>query len=130
MPDACTLCKCGKDRQGTFRHAPAEDSRCGRATIARSVFVVASGDNRVSETKVAEKVGAPLAWADGDFVRSATGYAIGGVAPIGYSYRITVLQPIEAPAGLHLGVKVRRRQREPGRKQATARRCSVALSDQ
>ena len=91
MPDACTLGECEKDRQGTFQHAPAEDSRCGRATIARSVFVVASGDNRVSETKVAEKVGAPLAWTDGDFVRSATGYAIGSVAPIGYSKPVKLL---------------------------------------
>lgn len=57
----------------------------------QAVVVVASGDNRVSETKVAEKVGAPLAWADGDFVRSATGYAIGGVAPIGYSKRVKLL---------------------------------------
>ena len=50
----------------------------------------------MSETKVAEKVGAPLAWADGDFVRSPTGYAIGGVAPIGYS------KPVKLPATEHL----------------------------
>jgi len=57
----------------------------------QAVVVVASGDNRVSETKVAEKVGEPLAWAAGDFVRSATGYAIGGVAPIGYSKPVKLL---------------------------------------
>src|SRR5947208_3215039 len=54
-----------------------------RGKVSGQAVVVASGDNRVSETKVAEKVGEPLAWADGDFVRSATGYTIGGVAPIG-----------------------------------------------
>ena len=52
-------------------------------TSGQAVIVVASGDNRVSETKVAAKLGEPLARADADFVRTATGYAIGGVAPIG-----------------------------------------------
>jgi len=60
-------------------------------TSGRAIVVVASGDNRVSEAKVAEKVGEPLARADGEFVRSATGYAIGGVAPLGYSQPVTLL---------------------------------------
>ncbi len=69
---------------------------CTVAEIAKSVVfrgrhsglaivVVASGENRVDETRVAASVGEPLARADADFVRSATGYAIGGVAPIGHS---------------------------------------------
>jgi len=53
-------------------------------TSGRAIIVVASGDNRVSEIKVAEKVGESLLRADADFVREATGYAIGGVAPIGH----------------------------------------------
>ncbi|NMG76606.1 YbaK/EbsC family protein [Aromatoleum diolicum] len=57
----------------------------------RAIIVVASGDNRVSETKVAEKVEEPLVRADADFVRAATGYAIGGVAPIGHSQPVKVL---------------------------------------
>ena len=69
---------------------------CSVAEIAKSivfrgkvsglaVVVVASGDNRVSEKKVAAMVDEPLQRADAEFVRSATGYAIGGVAPIGHS---------------------------------------------
>jgi len=50
-----------------------------------AIVVVASGENRVDEARVAASVGEPLARADADFVRSATGYAIGGVAPIGHS---------------------------------------------
>ncbi len=50
----------------------------------QAVVVVASGVNRVSETKVAGAVGESLARADAAFVRTATGYAIGGVAPIGH----------------------------------------------
>ena len=50
-----------------------------------AVVVVASGSNRVSEAKVAALVGEPLGRADADFVREATGYAIGGVAPVGHA---------------------------------------------
>ena len=60
-------------------------------TSGLAVVVVASGDNRVSEAKVAAKVDEPLARADADFVRMATGYAIGGVAPIGHSQPVKLL---------------------------------------
>jgi prolyl-tRNA editing enzyme YbaK/EbsC (Cys-tRNA(Pro) deacylase) len=55
------------------------------------VIVVASGANRVSESKVAAQVGEPLARADAEFVRTATGYAIGGVAPIGHATAVKIL---------------------------------------
>ena len=75
---------------------------CSVAEIAKSivfrgrnsgqaVVVVASGDNRVSEAKVAAALGEPLARADADFVRAATGYAIGGVAPIGHAQAVRLL---------------------------------------
>jgi prolyl-tRNA editing enzyme YbaK/EbsC (Cys-tRNA(Pro) deacylase) len=48
------------------------------------VLVVASGANRVDESKVAA-LGGELAKADARFVREATGYAIGGVCPIGHA---------------------------------------------
>jgi len=51
----------------------------------QAVVVVASGDNRVDEEKVSALLSEPLARADADFVREATGYAIGGVAPIGHA---------------------------------------------
>jgi len=51
----------------------------------RSVLVVASGVNRVDETKVAEAIGETIARADADFVREATGFAIGGVPPVGHA---------------------------------------------
>lgn len=49
-----------------------------------SVLVIASGANRVDETKVAAQVG-PLGRADARFVRDKTGYAIGGVCPIAHA---------------------------------------------
>jgi prolyl-tRNA editing enzyme YbaK/EbsC (Cys-tRNA(Pro) deacylase) len=57
----------------------------------RAIVVVASGSNRVSEAKVAARVGEPLARADAEFVRASTGYAIGGVAPIGHSKPVELL---------------------------------------
>ena len=49
-----------------------------------AVLVVTSGDRRVDEKKVAAVVGA-LGRADADFVKSRTGFSIGGVAPLAHS---------------------------------------------
>ena len=56
-----------------------------------AVVVVASGVNRVSEAKVAAILGESLGRADADFVREATGFAIGGVAPLGHATATRVL---------------------------------------
>lgn len=52
-----------------------------------AVMVVTSGDQRVDERKLADRVcpsGHKLVRADADFVRQRTGFAIGGVAPLGH----------------------------------------------
>jgi len=54
------------------------------AASARPVLVVASGANRVDEQAVAKLLGEALARADAAFVREATGFAIGGVPPLGH----------------------------------------------
>jgi prolyl-tRNA editing enzyme YbaK/EbsC (Cys-tRNA(Pro) deacylase) len=51
---------------------------------ARAVLVVASGANRVDMGKVAAALGQPVQRADGTWVRDTTGFAIGGVAPVGH----------------------------------------------
>jgi prolyl-tRNA editing enzyme YbaK/EbsC (Cys-tRNA(Pro) deacylase) len=67
---------------------------CSVAEIAKSivfrrlsddaaVMIIASGANRVDERKVAALLG-PLGKADASFVRQRTGYAIGGVCPVGH----------------------------------------------
>ena len=50
------------------------------------VLVLTSGSNRVSEPLVESLVGEKLGKADADFVRAATGYAIGGVPPFGFQH--------------------------------------------
>jgi Cys-tRNA(Pro) deacylase len=55
-----------------------------RVASGRPVLVVASGSNRVDERKVGALIGEKIERADADFVREKTGYAIGGVPPVGH----------------------------------------------
>jgi prolyl-tRNA editing enzyme YbaK/EbsC (Cys-tRNA(Pro) deacylase) len=52
----------------------------------KPVLVFTSGSNRVSEPLVESLVDEKLGKADADFVRAATGYAIGGVPPFGFQH--------------------------------------------
>ena len=54
------------------------------------LLVVASGDQRVDEGKVAALVGR-IARADADFVKAKSGFSIGGVSPIGHATPPVVL---------------------------------------
>ena len=56
-----------------------------KSAEGRPVLVIASGVNRVDERKVAALLGGKIGRADADFVREATGYAIGGVPPVGHA---------------------------------------------
>ena len=58
-------------------------------TSGKPILVLTSGANRVDEKRIAEYAGEPISRADADFVRAVTGFAIGGVPPLGHS------QPME-----------------------------------
>ncbi|WP_022728212.1 YbaK/EbsC family protein [Fodinicurvata sediminis] len=75
---------------------------CSVAQIAKSLIfrlperdeallVVASGVNRVDEGKLEQLLGQAVAKADAAFVREKTGYAIGGVPPVGHSQQPRIL---------------------------------------
>ncbi len=75
---------------------------CGLAQIAkslifragqsdRSVLVITCGCNRVDPAKVAALIGESVSRADAAFVREATGFAIGGVPPVGHRREPLVL---------------------------------------
>ncbi|MDE2333385.1 MAG: YbaK/EbsC family protein [Rhodospirillales bacterium] len=74
---------------------------------SRAVVVIASGANRVDAGKVSEVIGEKVRRADADWVREATGFAIGGVSPIGhvappillFDRDLLALDPIWAAAG-------------------------------
>lgn len=89
---------------------------CSVAQIAKSIVfratnraavIITSGANRVDPAKAAEALGTSLARADADWVRSATGFAAGGVSPVGHlnppiiliDADLLSLDPIWAAAG-------------------------------
>jgi prolyl-tRNA editing enzyme YbaK/EbsC (Cys-tRNA(Pro) deacylase) len=59
--------------------------------LNRAVLVIASGVNRVDEQLVATALGDRIAKADATFVRDKTGFAIGGVAPVGHTEKPVML---------------------------------------
>jgi prolyl-tRNA editing enzyme YbaK/EbsC (Cys-tRNA(Pro) deacylase) len=54
-------------------------------TTQKAILVLTSGANRVDEKRISQYAGEPIARADPGFVRAVTGFAIGGVPPIGHS---------------------------------------------
>ena len=85
--------------------AAAEQLGIGVAQIANSLIfaadgapllVMASGGHRVDTAKVATVVGAErVERATPEFVREHTGFAIGGVAPVGHPAQIRTLVDVE-----------------------------------
>jgi prolyl-tRNA editing enzyme YbaK/EbsC (Cys-tRNA(Pro) deacylase) len=55
------------------------------AASGRGILVLTSGTNRVHEKRLGRQLGEALERADADFVRTATGFAIGGVPPLGHA---------------------------------------------
>jgi prolyl-tRNA editing enzyme YbaK/EbsC (Cys-tRNA(Pro) deacylase) len=55
------------------------------------VLVLVSGDRRADEGVLAAVLGEPVQRADADWVREVTGYAIGGVPPIGHPAPVRTL---------------------------------------
>ncbi|HET6185093.1 MAG TPA: YbaK/EbsC family protein [Acetobacteraceae bacterium] len=73
----------------------------------RAVVVITSGANRVDPARAAAVLGVKLARADAAWVREVTGFAIGGVSPVGHTGKplmlidedLLALDPIWAAAG-------------------------------
>ncbi|MBV9250865.1 MAG: YbaK/EbsC family protein [Acetobacteraceae bacterium] len=90
---------------------------CDVAQIAKSIVfrageraavIITSGANRVDQAKAEAALGVKLGRADADWVRIATGFAVGGVAPVGHlsppplillDRDLLALDPIWAAAG-------------------------------
>lgn len=80
----------------------AEAIGCNIEQIAKSIIfkmtssnqallIIASGANRIDETKVEEVIQEKIEIADADYVKRQTGFTIGGVAPIGHVQTLKVL---------------------------------------
>ena len=57
-------------------------------TSGKPILVLTSGANRVDEKRIAAYAGEPIGRAVADFVRAATGFAIGGIPPIGHAQKM------------------------------------------
>jgi prolyl-tRNA editing enzyme YbaK/EbsC (Cys-tRNA(Pro) deacylase) len=82
--------------------AAAEAVGCTPAQIVKSlvfqgvtsgvpVLVVASGANRVSEAKLQALLGEPVRMGPPKFVREVTGFAIGGIPPVGHVQKLDTI---------------------------------------
>jgi prolyl-tRNA editing enzyme YbaK/EbsC (Cys-tRNA(Pro) deacylase) len=54
----------------------------------KPILVLASGINRVNEKTISKEVGEEIVKADAEFTREVTGFAIGGIPPIGHKQRL------------------------------------------
>ncbi len=61
------------------------------ADSGEAVLIVASGANRVDPAKAEALLGEAIERADAEFVRGATGFAIGGVPPLGHDRPLVTL---------------------------------------
>jgi prolyl-tRNA editing enzyme YbaK/EbsC (Cys-tRNA(Pro) deacylase) len=91
----------------------AEFLGCELAQIANSLvfrgaesnaayLVMSSGARRVDTQRLASIAGEPIAKADAEFVRAATGFAIGGVAPVGHTGTLRTF--VERSLASHAGI--------------------------
>ena len=59
------------------------------ASSGRAVLVIAAGDRRVDEARIASLLGEPIERATPEFVREHSSFAIGGVAPLAHARAMT-----------------------------------------
>jgi prolyl-tRNA editing enzyme YbaK/EbsC (Cys-tRNA(Pro) deacylase) len=83
LDDACRTAQQAADALGIAVGQIAKSIIFRRKSDDAAVLVVTSGDRRVDEKKVDAIVG-KTGRADADFVKAKTGFAIGGVSPIGH----------------------------------------------
>lgn len=60
-------------------------------TSKEAILIIASGVNRVDVKKVSRIMGENVGRANADFVREETGFAIGGIPPVGHKKKLTTL---------------------------------------
>ena len=90
LATAARTCTEAADALGVQTGQIAKSVIFRRRSDGVAVLVVASGDRRVDEHKVAALVG-PVGRADADFVKQQTGFSIGGVAPLAHAQPSVVL---------------------------------------
>lgn len=88
LSDAARTAQQAADALGISLGQIAKSIIFKRKPDAAAVLVITSGDRRVDEKKVQALVctdGQKLGRADAEFVKSSTGFSIGGVSPVGHA---------------------------------------------
>lgn len=57
-------------------------------TSGTPVLIVASGDNHINEKKMKEYLGEAVTRPDANYVQETTGFAIGGIPPVGHTTKM------------------------------------------
>ena len=96
LGDACRTAQQAADALGIAVGQVAKSIIFRRKDDDAAVLVITSGDRRVDEKKVDALVG-KTGRADAEFVRSKTGYAIGGVPPLAHATPPVTLTYVETP---------------------------------
>lgn len=58
---------------------------------SRPILILASGVNRVNESAIERLIGEKVVKANADFTREITGFAIGGIPPVGHKNKIDII---------------------------------------
>ena len=61
----------------------------------RAIVAVMSGDNRLDPGKLSDALGEAVSRADANFVRERSGFAIGGVPPLGHATPLDVFMDVD-----------------------------------
>lgn len=85
LPGAARTAKAAADYLGCSVAQIANSLVFRAEASGAAVLVMSSGARRVDTDALARIVGEPVGKADADFVRAHTGFAIGGVAPLGHA---------------------------------------------
>jgi prolyl-tRNA editing enzyme YbaK/EbsC (Cys-tRNA(Pro) deacylase) len=84
LPGAARTAKAAADFLGCDVGQIANSLVFRGAMSGRPLLVMSSGAKRVDPERLAGAAGEPIAKADAQFVKASTGFAIGGVAPVGH----------------------------------------------
>ncbi len=91
LPDAVRTAKAAADALGCDVGQIANSLIFRDLDADRALLIMCAGDRRVDLARAGEATGLRLGKADADFVRAATGFAIGGVPPVAHSTPLTTL---------------------------------------
>lgn len=91
LPDSTRTAKEAADTIGCTISEIAKSLIFKSIESEKPVLVIASGSNRVATDKISNLLNEEIIKADADFIRKQTGFAIGGIPPVGHKYALNTI---------------------------------------